>query len=693
MTRLAFRAALSSPRPKSAFVLVALASLTLVVSGQVHPLALGGQTLAFGLAALYRRDPRAWQRSGALLNTGLAAAALFALLESARGAPAAVALAQFALPASGLQLLDARPRRSEFLLVALALFQVVLASSLTDSLLFPPLLMAFLPTCVWTLLVHTLRSEALEAGDPAAASDAITPGLLGTTLLASGLSLVVALALFFLLPRLHDGLVRAGAGGAQATGGFSDRVSLGDLGRIRGDPRVALRVETLAGEAPDADEAYWRGLAFDRFDGKSWSLSRPAREGVDGDPSFGVSLAKGAPAPEARVERILREPVASGVLFGGGEPLRIQGGTGRLERDANGGLYAAQTSESRVRYEIAVREPEIDRRALERDRALVDARDDRYLSLPELSPAVAALAARITTEAASDASRAAAIESWLRKNGRYSDTPPADSPADPRSPLERFLLGDVTAHCEYFASAMVVLARAVGLPARLVTGYAGGRENRVGDFVELTGSDAHAWVEIHFEEHGWVRFDPTPPDLRLAAAGDVPLLRRIEELRSALELLWFQHVVEFDRTQQARAAVGAWRGLRDWLPRDEGGRAAPARDWLGWLESESSRGLLALAGLAAMGVTGWYLRRPRAGTPRLPRAYATALRLLARRGHVRPVSSTPRAFAAALAPRLGPAGARAFQRLTEDYLAERFGGRAPRSGDAALRALRDSLRG
>ena len=84
-----------------------------------------------------------------------------------RGEPSTIALAHFAALTQGLQLLDARPRHTEFLLVALALFQVVLAANLTDSVFFTPLLVAFVGSAVWTLLVHTLRSEAIEAGAPA----------------------------------------------------------------------------------------------------------------------------------------------------------------------------------------------------------------------------------------------------------------------------------------------------------------------------------------------------------------------------------------------------------------------------------------------------------------------------------------------------------------------------------------------
>src|SRR5205814_6082250 len=109
------------------------------------------------------------------------------------GAPSTVALAHFATSSQGLQLIDARPRRTEFLLVALALFQVVLAANLTDSVFFTPLLVAFVFSAVWTLLVHTLRSEALEAGQARDLPRAFTPGLARTTLVASGGAVLLAI--------------------------------------------------------------------------------------------------------------------------------------------------------------------------------------------------------------------------------------------------------------------------------------------------------------------------------------------------------------------------------------------------------------------------------------------------------------------------------------------------------------------
>ncbi|MDH5308187.1 MAG: hypothetical protein OEW02_13475, partial [Myxococcales bacterium] len=180
MSRRGFRTRVSAPRPAAAWAMVTLASATLWITQQlaVWTVALQGTAL---LLSLWRRNaPFAWQRSPIALNLIMAGVSAATVRVALHGEPSTIALAHFAALAQGLQLLDARPRRTEFLLVALALFQVVLAANLTDSVFFTPLLVAFLFATVWTLLVHTLRSEALEAGEARELERAITPGLLRT---------------------------------------------------------------------------------------------------------------------------------------------------------------------------------------------------------------------------------------------------------------------------------------------------------------------------------------------------------------------------------------------------------------------------------------------------------------------------------------------------------------------------------
>jgi len=686
------------PRPLSSYGLVAVSDVALAATGELLPVALAAHAAALVAGVALRRRPRAWQRNRWLLNGALAGIAAASAALYLRGAVALVALGHFAHLALALQILDARPRRSDFLLVALALFQMLLAANLTDSLLFPPLLLAFVLSAVWTLVVHTLWMEALAAGERWSAERAQAPGLLRTTLAASALSILLAFAVFLVLPRIRSGaLASPGMLGAPAAG-FSDHVELGDLGRIRQDPTVVMRIETIGGRAASADQAYWRGLAFDRFDGRSWSVTK-GRELLAGAADLGARLPGAGPRrhpePPDLVQRVVREPVASGVVFAAGTAVRIEGTVGRLEGDANGGIYAPETVSDRVNYTIETSTRAPSPAALRDDRAVPPPGDGgRWLELPELAPEIGELARHATARAQTDAERADAIQRFLQVSGRYSDTPPPEAPGDPRSPIEVFLLEHTAGHCEYFASAMVVMLRSLGIPARLVNGFAGGRENEIGGFVELSRSDAHAWVEVHFERAGWVRYDPTPPDQRLHVAA-VGLGAALRDLGSAIELWWYRHIVEFDRSDQLRALRSGWLAWQRWRDAKEpGAREAPHAHGDGRGELRAVALWTAGAGAAAAlawGLSRWRGRR-RHGR-RLPPAYAEALRLIERRaGLVRGDAVSARDFARRAARGVPPAAGAAFWSLTEAYLAERFGGRRSGGHRDALRTLRDALR-
>jgi transglutaminase-like putative cysteine protease len=693
VSRRSFRARVEAARPASAWMLVGVASAALWITEQLEPWVVGLQASAILVSLLRRDKPFAWQRSPLALNLGMVGIVAVTVGVALRGGPSTIALAHFAALTQGLQLLDARPRHTEFLLVALALFQVLLAANLTDSVFFPPLLVAFVFATVWTLIVHTLRTEAIEAGRPQGVHRAITPGLLRTVLVASGLSVLLGLLLFPVLPRLRSSVVTSAALHPQLpTSGFSDRVQLGELGRIRSDPTLVMRIETLEGTPPPPGGGYWRGLAFDHFDGASWSITPPQRVPVAGSPESGVTLGRD-PGDVDLVQRIVREPVEAGVLFGAGEVRQLQGTVRRMERDTSGGLYAVGQADERVRYRVATKRRRVDEAALRDDVARpLRPLDRRYLQLPELSPAVAQLAREITAGAHSDAERVRALERFLLGNGRYTNDPPDVDPRAPGSAIEAFLLGELAGHCEYFASAMVVLARSLGLPARLVNGFAGGRENDIGGFLEITRSDAHTWVEVHYARAGWLPYDPTPADLRARPVLAASLSERMRQLASAVELWWFQSVVGFDRSDQVRAlrrAWLAWRGMQSGARTRAEVRISKGAPSL----APPLRGVLPWLALCAAAVALVSRRRRGARRGSLPPSYARALRLLARRGLRRSPETTARDFARRVRGAQPPAVAAAFEALTEAYLAERFGpGAAPGGGEAALRTLRAALR-
>ncbi|MBY0400447.1 DUF3488 and transglutaminase-like domain-containing protein [Myxococcota bacterium] len=708
MTRREFRGRVAGPRPTAAWLMSLVAGATLWLTEQLPPWIVLLQLVAFGYSFATRRRPPAFRSDPIWLNVLMLGVTTVTIRSALEGNPATVSLAYFTTLAQGLQLLDARPRKSEFVLVALALFQVVLASNLTDSVFFPPLVLGFLVCVTWTLLVHTLAHEAAEAGDPEAAERAIAPDLRRLTFAATSACVVLAMGLFVILPRLKTSVLQGGLGGGIGLSGFSDQVELGDVGRIRMDHSVVLRVEAVEGALPEPADAYWRGLAFDAFDGRSWSISSSERTGprqtVGGIGRFGIELASRGNGPITG-QRILREAVDAEVLFSAGEVRRIEGPFQRLERDANGGLYVPGHGIERLRYTVWTNSPTRDVVRLREDRARPPREPGpggprpalRYLALPALDERLRERAAEMTRGALSDVDRALRIEGALREQGRYTDSPPPLGD-ETSSPIEAFLLGGLEGHCEYFASAMVVLARMQGLPARLVNGFAGGQPNDVGGFLEVTQADAHAWVEIHFEQSGWVRFDPTPPDRRLRAEGALSLAERAAQLASALELWWFQRIVDYDSADQISALRSLWirfgpHARKGELP--ESPASEPRHDGLlGNLRfgSPGGRTLLALIGLGLFALAAHRMREgARHHGPPIPEAYIRAQRILARRGLRRAPAVSAQAFAAQVAQALPEPGARAFASITEAYLAERFGARPATDLRPQLAVLEDAV--
>ena len=154
MSRRAFRIDVEDPRPASAWTLVVVASATLWLTQQIAIWAIAIQVVAIVLSLWRRRAPFNWQANAIALNLGMMGVTAATIHVALQGGPATLGLAHFAVLAQGLQLIDARPRRTEIPLVALPLLQVILASNTTDSAFFTPLIIASLCAASCPLLVH-----------------------------------------------------------------------------------------------------------------------------------------------------------------------------------------------------------------------------------------------------------------------------------------------------------------------------------------------------------------------------------------------------------------------------------------------------------------------------------------------------------------------------------------------------------
>jgi hypothetical protein len=132
----------------------------------------------------------------------------------------------------------------------------------------------------------------------------------------------------------------------------------------------------------------------------------------------------------------------------------------------------------------------------------------RNLQLPPLSPGVRSLTMKLTAPCRNSFEKAQAICEYLKASYPYDlDIPPFP---EGQETVDYFLHVQKRGYCEHFATAMVVMCRLCGIPARLVTGYAPGTYNPITGYYEVRSDDAHAWVEAYFPTTGWVTFDPTP---------------------------------------------------------------------------------------------------------------------------------------------------------------------------------------
>ena len=208
---------------------------------------------------------------------------------------------------------------------------------------------------------------------------------------------------------------------------------------------------------------------------------------------------------------------------------------------------------------------------------------------------------------------------WLQRAHLYAmqvDNRAADD--KPADPILRWLAGTQPGHCEYFAGAFVLLARAAGFPARMVVGFKGGSWNPRSENLVVRNSDAHAWAEIYdATSKTWLRVDPTPgADLfgtDASAMKGEAVLTAITDRKSgvleSLRVIWYRRIVNFDQQSQQQLATvlqqvweGWGRNLKDWLR----GRRDEIRLWLQqpWDWRRFAGGALEIA-LVLLAARGW----------------------------------------------------------------------------------------
>jgi transglutaminase-like putative cysteine protease len=437
----------------------------------------------------------------------------------------------------------------------------------------------------------------------------------------------------------------------------------GNISELSLSDAVAFRVD-FEGPVPPPWLRYWRGPVLSDFDGREWIMRQQRSVGS-------------VPRPEGAsiFYTVTLEPHWKPWLFALDMPASLPQVTGGDPAALRNDVDAILTRDQQIMSRLPVTQPiRYLQSSMLRDHypagrgGNVETDRREHLQLPPASrsnPKTVEFARELRRKQPSDAAYVDAVLDWFHHEAFfYTLTPPALG----ANPVDEFLFGTRRGFCEHYASAFVVMLRAAGIPARVVTGYQGGSINPNGNYMIVRQSDAHAWAEAIIGGQ-WRRFDPTaavaPSRIQLGLGGSlpasegVPMLARLDEsfLKSlqlswdALNHDWRRNVIGFNFDRQ-RALWREWQlnSLAPWQLTALVGAMAAA--WIG-------------------GLLGWLAWRRR----RQDRARALWDRMcarLARAGLPRAAYEGPLDYVTRAASRW-PQFAKAFAIIGESYAELRYG--------------------
>lgn len=559
-----------------------------------------------------------------------------------------------------------------WLLMALGVLQVAVASVLTSGGWFGFCAIGYVFAAIWTLSVFSLyradqqfaaerqaapteeaasgsfvsRSLALGSVQHEAGERWLSMRFVGGVAFTSVAGLIVSALFFALIPRVWVGAPLTfgdedlpGGLGRRSVSGFSSEVRLGDMGPIleSRDPVLDLklfdqRTGTILlpneyAERLGQPEPMLRGAVLSQYKDGRWRTDKDSENAPQRlFPKVGVIDVR---------QEVRLEPTNNDVLFCMGRAGALLDGQRRPNAryqwltdvayrgtdwprskmanytvyseypkpDSSGVTGLTVSDQARSRYSST--------RYLERNLDI----PGRLARLVELARRIVRDEQQLRQRRLTDLEAARALEAHLRDSGQYTYSLSLAIQDPGIDPVEDFLFNRRSGHCEYYASALVLMLRAAGIPARLITGYKGGLYDSSSGTLAIEQRFAHAWVEAWIGGRTWVTFDGTPVESRddiIAAVGANRSL--LSSLSSTLSGMWTQNVINISLDRQEEVfyrplrelAANLWAGLVGLWNSPETSLVdffklvANPRNWF------SLGGVLALSGLIAL---GWFARR------------------------------------------------------------------------------------
>lgn len=578
----------------------------------------------------------------------------------------------------------------------------------------------------WPLAGRKAAFQGVPAGSPRAA---FGPELIRRLASISAATAALSVLVFLGLPRFGESAWEGVGAAAKRLVGFNDKITLGEMGESLVDPAEIMQVRLLPADGGEAlafrGDIYLRGTILEGYQRGLWrqAAARAAMGLADAPEEEPMDRDKLPPSVDKVevLQEIVIEPLDRPELFCIWPPSAVEPNYDVLF-DARNQKFERNTRACRRRFMYTLgcsafrdrqQSPLTPCSQTEGRRA-----EAKLLAMPELPRTKALAADWLSKVPMSDRfGRALRLEVKLRNSPlfRYSlQGQPRNAALDP---IEDFVSEHRQGHCEYFASALCMMLRSQGIPARIVVGFHTDEFDAANKLYRVRHLHAHSWVEAHlrpedlppelrtgdihgrFAGGGWLRLDSTPSGEDISLSLGERLSAKLNWLRN----LWDSYVVEMNRRRQVESIYeplldrlrAAWRCLSD--PAWWSGLADSILGALGIAWGGAGRAaLLALAalllGLAVFAAVWWVrrmFRRRGAGVDghrgwrRAPEAiqvefYARFEALLARRGLARLPRQTPREFAAAAAnmPQAATLGVapEALVQVAECYYQVRFGG-------------------
>jgi transglutaminase-like putative cysteine protease len=372
-------------------------------------------------------------------------------------------------------------------------------------------------------------------------------------------ALPLMLLMLFVFPRV-GALWSVPLKSDSAVTGIGDSMSPGDFSNLTRSRKLAFRVSFEANKLPAPSERYWRGLVFTEFDGRRWDRAKNENLFI-GSTDDEASYALAAAPDEASVfnYEIVLESTNKPWLYA--MPLATISDK-ELKRTATNELWLTNPATQRIKYQVSS--------SLNYQTNKQQLRLRQALSLPQgFNPKTIETAKQWRSEVVTDEEYIVKVLNFYNQSFIYTLSPPKLG----LHTADEFLFSTQSGFCEHYASSFVVLMRAVGIPARVVTGYQGGEWNGDDNYLLVRQYDAHAWAEVWLEGRGWSRIDPTAAvapnrieqgglldtlsdhDQELLDSSTLPSFAWAKSLSlkwDSLNYSWQRWVLSYDQQQQSR---------------------------------------------------------------------------------------------------------------------------------------------